>query len=477
MNGVKIIKSTQEQASAAWINYLNQLRLDELFDALSKQDMNLENALIEMNKLKKSIVSEVVDKNRGGNKGMHGFIGERVQVYIENARKLIEGLSQDYNLIDDNGPTDYMRRSIPIQQKCVQNKFGLDAIKEHAEKYPGFIDNGIYQIPKDYYEKLKKLAVLKTNEAGKLTGSDYRIWKEIQDLQNEYRVGFEKIEPMVADYSEIQAGKFDDTIEREKESLKNKSQELKDNAYEKSRPTLKEGAKVTAVSAAMEGGVSFCLKVIGKLKSGKRLNEFTEDDWKDVGLTTAADTAKGGIRGASVYALTNFTATPANVASALVTATFGIVSQANQFGKGSIDSEEFIINSEIVCLDVSISAISSILGQIAIPVPVLGALIGNVVGLFMYGIAKDFGLKKEEECIKKNNRTMVELNKRLDDEHRKLVELLTEKFKQFKSAVELAFDFDINIAFDSSIKLAELTGVDSNKILRNEVDISNYFTI
>ena len=80
MNGVKIIKSTQEQASAAWINYLNQLRLDELFDALSKQDMNLENALIEMNKLKKSIVSEVVDKNRGGNKGMHGFIGERVQV-------------------------------------------------------------------------------------------------------------------------------------------------------------------------------------------------------------------------------------------------------------------------------------------------------------------------------------------------------------------------------------------------------------
>ena len=86
MNGVKIIKSTQEQASAAWINYLNQLRLDELFDALSKQDMNLENALIEMNKLKKSIVSEVVDKNRGGNKGMHEIgrasCRERVCQYV-----------------------------------------------------------------------------------------------------------------------------------------------------------------------------------------------------------------------------------------------------------------------------------------------------------------------------------------------------------------------------------------------------------
>lgn len=478
MDGTKILKSTQEQASAAWIDYLNQLRLDTLVDALSKQDINLENALEEMAKLKESVAFDVVVKNRGGTKGMHGFIGERVQVYIENARKLVEGLSREYTLIDDNSSVDYMRNSTPIQQKCVQSKYGLGAIKEHIEKYPNFLDdNGIYQIPKNYYEKLKELAVLSTDEASKLTGTDYRLWKEIQNLKNNYGVNFEKIEPMVADYFEIQVGKIDDTIKKEEEALKDKSQELKNQAYEKSKPTLKEGAKATAASAALEGGVSFCLKVREKLKSGKKLNEFTAEDWKDIGLTTTIDTAKGGIRGASVYALSNFTATPANVASALVTAAFGVVSQANEFGKGNIDNEEFIINSETVCLDVSISAIASILGQVTIPIPVLGALIGNATGMFMYGIAKEFGLKKEQEHIKNNNIAMDELNKLLDDEHKKLIELLIEKFKEFKSAVELAFDVDINIAFEGSIKLAELVGVNSDKILRNQEDIYNYFTM
>lgn len=478
MNGEKIFKSTQEQALAAWINWLNQLRLNKLIDALLNQDINLENALKELEKLKESISIDVVVKNRGGTKGMHGFIGERVQVCIENARKLVEGLSRDYTLIDDNGPMDYMRNLTPIQQKCVQSQYGLNAIKEHFEKYPDFLnEGGIYQIPKDYYEKLKTLADLTSEEANKLTKSELGIWKKIQELKNECGIDFDKIEPMVADYSDIQVGKVDSYIENEEANLKEKDQEIRDAAYEKSKPTFKDGAKATAVSAALEGGVSFCMAIRKKLKSGKKLHEFTEKDWKDIGLTTGIDTAKGGIRGAVVYTLSNFTATPANVASALVTAAFGVVSQANEFSKGNIDNEEFIINSETVCLDVSISAIASILGQAVIPIPVLGAIIGNVAGMFMYDIAKNCCLKKEQEYIKSNNTAMAELNKLLDDEYRQLVELITEKFKEFKSAVDLAFDVNINIAFDGSIKLAELVGVGSDKILRNQEDIYNYFTM
>lgn len=37
----KVITSTQEQATAAWINYLNQTRLDRLFESLKQQDSNL----------------------------------------------------------------------------------------------------------------------------------------------------------------------------------------------------------------------------------------------------------------------------------------------------------------------------------------------------------------------------------------------------------------------------------------------------
>ena len=77
---------------------------------------------------------------------------------------------------------------------------------------------------------------------------------------------------------------------------------------------------------------------------------------------------KGGIRGASIYTLTNFTATPAAVASAMVTATFGIAEQAYQLKQGNVDEQRFIENSEMLCLDASVSALSSFAGQVLIPV-------------------------------------------------------------------------------------------------------------
>ena len=69
-------------------------------------------------------------------------------------------------------------------------------------------------------------------------------------------------------------------------------------------------------------------------KSGKKFNAFDEDDWKEIAATTEKGTLKGGIRGASIYTLTNFTATPAVVANAMVTATFGIAEQAYQLKQG-----------------------------------------------------------------------------------------------------------------------------------------------
>ena len=37
----RVVSSTQEQATASWINYLNQMRLDELVAKLQQQDQNL----------------------------------------------------------------------------------------------------------------------------------------------------------------------------------------------------------------------------------------------------------------------------------------------------------------------------------------------------------------------------------------------------------------------------------------------------
>ena len=175
--------------------------------------------------------------------------------------------------------------------------------------------------------------------------------------------------------------------------------------------------------------------------------------------------------------MTNFSATPAAVANALVTAALGISSLANQLRKGTISAEDFLIESETVCLDVSVSAIASIMGQIAIPVPVLGAIVGNTVGMFMYGLSKELLNKREQRLIKGYGAQMAELNARLSKEHMELLTRLLEEFKRFTSALELAFDPDINVAFAGSIELALQVGVPSGEVLKSKAEIDAYFQI
>ena len=221
--------------------------------------------------------------------------------------------------------------------------------------------------------------------------------------------------------------------------------------------------------------MSFCLGVAKKLKEGKKVSEFTAEDWKEVGLDTAKGTATGGIRGAAIYGMTNFTATPAAVASAFVTAVLGVASQARQLQLGNISEEEFLDNSQVLCLDVSVSAVSSLLGQVFIPVPVLGAVIGNVVGTMLYGITKDYFSQREQALSQSYMQGIEQLNKELDEHYQMLIAQLKKEFAKFVSITELAFDEDVNLAFDGSVALADYIGVQSGKVLRNKADIDSFF--
>ena len=79
MNFFRVAKSDQEQAVASWVNYLNQVRLDRLMDALNAQDVNLDKALGTINKTVDIIDKNIIERNRGGIKGMHGFIAEAAE--------------------------------------------------------------------------------------------------------------------------------------------------------------------------------------------------------------------------------------------------------------------------------------------------------------------------------------------------------------------------------------------------------------
>ncbi len=284
------------------------------------------------------------------------------------------------------------------------------------------------------------------------------------------------MEPSVIGYRDTQRDAADSTVAEEEQQLRRRDQEKRKQLYEKSRPSAKELSRVSAVSALAEGGTAFCMGIYRKRRAGKKLSSFDADDWKELGMDTAGAGAKGGVRGAVVYGMTNFTATPAEVASSLVTAAFGVAAEAGRLKAGAIDKDEFFIRSEVYCLDATVSAVSSILGSVIIPVPILGAVIGNMTGMFLYEIAKTAMSEEEQKTIQQYRQNKLELDEALVWQYRAVMSQVEADIKEFDSLVEWAFSEMAHDAFAGSVKLAEHCGVRRDAILRSRQDVEKYFT-
>lgn len=482
-DATSLSKSNQEQAVSAWVNHLNQLRLDNLLNSLSQQNTNLKDALTTVDEAIRKIDLEVIAANRGGVKGIHGFIAEVAEVGVGNARSRICGGDAVYQWVNDNGPVDLVRSGVEIQQKFVAagGRLGLGAIADHLQKYPDFVENGgKYQIPRDHFELIKKLHAMPREEAGKLLtlgadGPSFKDWKRVHAFFEEGSVGIESIEPSHLDYSEVQRGAYGSTMEAEKDSLRATDKSRRADAYQESRPTLREGAKVTLTAAAIEGGTALVLAVVEKRRTGKQLRHFTGEDWAEVSAETGFGVVKGGVRGLSVYGLTNFTATSAAVASSIVTASFGVAEQANKFRRGEIDELEFIENAELVCLETAVSALSSFVGQALIPVPVLGAVIGNTVGMIMYKAVSSSLSQREASLIAQYAEEQRMLDKHLAADYQELIDQLDASMSDFLEVLERAFSPDVEVALLGSVTLALELGVSSEEVLNTNEKVIAYF--
>ena len=478
----KIIKSSQEQAVGAWIDYLNQVRIDQFLKPLSEQDSNLSDALSHIEWAVASIGENIIERNRGGEKGMHGFIAEIAECGIGNARERIVGQTATHVWINDNGPSDILRGATEIQQKFVQSggHLSLKAVMEHLEHYPDYLTNGgKYQIPKDHYDKIMKYVAMPESVANKLPTSSgefsLRQWKDVHEFFETSGVSAGDLEPSALAYDQVQRGTISDTLDQEVKNIKEQDSDRRNAAYEKAKPSLSEGVKATAVGAAAEGITEFSLAVIKKRRSGKKIKDFTREDWSEIGTQSGKGTFRGGVRGAMVYTLTNYTATPGAVASAMVTAGFGVAQQLHRFRAGVVSELELIESAEIICLDASISALSTLIGQVAIPIPILGAIIGNSVGMMLYNIGKDSFTAKEKAIVNKYINELGALDESLNVEYAEYVESLKQSYAKFLDILVIAFSADIEVAFNGSIVLASKLGVPTEDILDSHSKVISYF--
>ena len=224
MDSTYTAKSSQEQAVASWIDYLNQIRIDRLIRRLSEEQVNLENARKTIHDTLEIIDKEIVNKGlgRGGAKGMHGFIAEAAQWGLGNAKRQIEGEAPNYLWGNDNGPADLIRDGIGIQQKFVESggHLSLQAVLMHMEKYPDFLKEGQrYQIPSDHYQKIKWLLSISEDQANKMPSSNgefsMKQWREVHDIFDNGKIPLDSLEPSDLGYREVQQGTYESTLAKE----------------------------------------------------------------------------------------------------------------------------------------------------------------------------------------------------------------------------------------------------------------------
>ena len=480
MNEKKVAQSTQEQAIAAWVETRKIIRLESLKAAQLSQSENFRKACEEMQKLKGFVgdLSHVL----GNENTKHGEIAEHVQVRFSNAEDFVKGRvnapAYDIDSVNRTARADYLRFGQEIQSKfCNGTKVTFEHICSHLETYPSFLkDGGAYDIPRDQYKEI--VSVLKQGKMrpSLLKTSEFTLFRKIEEWEKANHTRFEEVvKPSVVDYDDVQLNRIDETIGKEETKIQSENERINAQIETQHKPSLNEGIKTTTISAAIEGGVSTIICVYSKVKAGRKISSFDENDWKDIGISGAKGVVKGGIRGGTLYAATNYMSIPAPVANAFVSVTFGVVNQANLLRQGLINEVEFLDRSEAMCFEVAICTVSAMAGQVIIPIPILGAIIGNAIGNIFVSITENYLSEREQEIAEHFQFEYDKYLSELEEEYFGIISSIRNSMNEFESIVELCFDPDINRRLSSSVELARACNVDERKILHNIEEIDSFF--
>ena len=332
----------------------------------------------------------------GSPKTKHGEIAENVDVWFHNADRIMHNQKADatFEGVGRTVATDYKVHGIDVQSKYINGaNNSLSHVLKHMEDYKGnyeaFGKDGYYVIPKDQYEQIKK--VLSGDTDGLSAKSVRAIKEKVQEIEAQTgRSFFEVVQSGNVDYAAVQQGKIHETLDKKTDQLNQtadnqkqradeRSDKKREQAQQEAAPSLQKAGKAAAEAAFISGGFQLAVGIYSKCKEGKKINEFTVDDWKDIGIDTAKAAAEGGISGFAIYSITNFTSISAGPAAAGVSLAFSVSELAYRKSTGAISDEEFKESCQMAALNAAVSAVGAAIGQELIPVPLLGAWIGSFI--------------------------------------------------------------------------------------------------
>ena len=486
----RIFNQAFNQGIGAYINCLNHLRIQDLQIAMKIIEDEARNVILNKDNASKILdyakdsIEDVIVKNRGGDRGVHGFIAEFAEEGIVNARRAIEGLKPIVKVLNDNGPADLLIGRNTIQMKFYNN------LRDELEQSFFYNTKMKMMFPKDHVQVFEKImAGAKEVELnGKRLSSKQitDIRQIINDITESKGLTSYKswMKSSALDYKDAQKNSINSLLDSEQKNIyktvKLKQQELNKKrlvAQKHALPNLKQANKVARNAAFLQGDLALMSSVYEKYKEGKNIFEFEQSDWLDCGLDTAEGVIKGAISGYSIYGLTNVLGISAPNASALVMATYGMIDIVLKYRTTEITQDEFMNLLTLNVMDASFATIGACIGQTMIPIPVLGSVVGSIASSLIWEIGKGILNDSEQKIIQGYQENLNNYIKILDEHYLGIYNEIKEKYKKLGKLQDYSFDLSLNtkLSFEYSIELAEKLEIEDTRILHNLSEIDSYF--
>lgn len=420
----------------------------------------------------------------------HGEIAEHVEVEIRNGRNILNGLRPDASFPGGtNGriaPEDYIIGGINVQSKFL-NGFNnsLKAVIGHLDKYPDFASKGYYHIPRNQFEIINRIANGETVE-GISTHSISKCKELITTIEQQSGKPFsEVVFPGTSTYAEVQLGTIDRTLDGyESEFQSTHKEQVSEIRQERDAAkaaanhitdfSLKEGLKYGAISASITGGVSAAISIYSKIKGGKKISEFSLADWKDIGIDAGKNSLKGGISGIGIYTLSKGCNFSAPFAGAVASAAVGVASLLVDYRNGKLTEQDFSSATNALCVEAGLSAVGAAIGQVIIPIPILGAVIGTAVTKASIEVTRYICSKDEARLIEKMESDYKSAVDSLSKEAQKIIAQMDSYYTILGGFIEAALSVDSADRLNGSVELCRFVNVPESDITHSTKELDNF---
>lgn len=341
--------------------------------------------------------------------------------------------------------------------------------KLQSKKFEKYLDHDAkIDVPEDQYDRM-------IQEANK------KIEGLSRQLENQKNAGntaqVQKIQERI------------DKLEKIKKNLRKSTVSSDEAVFARLHPGLSTAADIakishragvqTAETAAIIGGsVSIVKNLVAVCKGETEPEEAVLNVAKDTASTAAVGYGTGfagaAIKGAMQNSKSQYlqTLSKTNVAGTVVAVSVSATKTLTRYFKGEIDGVECLETLGEQGTGMVSSAMFSVIGQVAIPIPVVGGMIGGMMGYALssatYGILtqslKDEKLAREErvqiekaceEHIKMIREYRAEMEKIISEYLSESMDIFRESFTGIKNALAIG---DVDWFIDSTNKITESFG-------------------